>query len=161
MALYGNIDAPIITTSDPTTARINLGVDIRGDYAWKEGPVSYAAAYKVNWNQGGGQGTSLNATANAGYITINTTGYYLVRAWQRVGVGQMAGISLNGDRTFLEARSDNLWGHDHNSVDGGWAQSVVTGYLEAGWNISFGPPDNYGTYATMGYAGGMFIIRLK
>lgn len=161
MAIYGNINAPVITTSDPATARINLGVDVRGDYAWKEGPVSYVSAYKVNWNQGGHQGTSLDATSNAGYITVNTTGYYLVRAWQRVGVGEYAGIGLNGDRAALENRSDNLWGHDHCAVSGGWAQSVITGYLEAGWNISFGPPSSYGQYSTLGYAGGMFIIRLR
>jgi hypothetical protein len=161
MPIYGNIDAPVITTSDPAAARINLGVDIRGDFAWKEGPVSYVAPYKVNWNQGGQQGTSLNATSNAGYITINTAGYYFVRGWQRVGVAEMVGLGLDGDRTALEARSDNLWGHDHCAVSGGWSQSVMTGYLEAGWNISFGPPANYGTYATLGYAGGMFIIRLR
>jgi hypothetical protein len=161
MALYGNIEAPVITTSEPAIARANLGVEVKGDFAWKEGPVSYVAPYKVNWNQGGGQGSSLNATSNAGYITVNTTGYYLVRAWQRVGIGEYVGLSLNGNRDALESRSDNLWGHDHCAVGGGWAQSVITGYLEAGWNISFGPPANYGTYATLGYAGGMFIVRLR
>lgn len=161
MAIYGNINAPIITTSAPATARVNLEIEVRGDFAWKEGPSAYVSPYKVNWTSGGHQGTSLNATANAGYITVNTTGYYLVRAWQRVAVEQMIGLSLNGDRTALEGRSDNLWGHDHCSVDGGWAQSVITGYLEAGWNISAGPPDNYGQYSAQGYSGGMFIIRLR
>lgn len=161
MAIYGNIDAPIITTSDTATARTNLGVEVRGDFAWKEGPTAYVSAYKVNWNQGGHQGTSLNATANAGYITVNTTGYYLVRAWQRVAEEQMIGIALNGDRTALEGRSDNLWGHDHCAGPECWAQSVITGYLEAGWNISAGPPSNYGSFGTAGYAGGLFIIRLR
>lgn len=161
MPLIGSVQANIISSDNPQTIRENIGFQTRYDFAWKEGPVSYAAAGKLNWSIGGHQGTSLNATANAGYITVNTAGYYVIHGWHRVAPGQYAYLSLNGDRAALESRADNLWGHDHSDGGGNWAEGYIIGYLDAGWNISFGPAADYGDRNTQGYSAGMFIYRIR
>ena len=161
MSLIGSVQAIAIASSNAQTIRENIGFQNRYDYAWKEGPVSYVAPGKLNWNIGGHQGTSLNATANAGYITVNSTGYYVMHGWHRMAAGQYGYFSLNGDRNALESRSDNLWGHDHSAGNGNWTEGYIIGYLEAGWNISFGPSDNTGDRNTEGYSGGMFIYRIR
>jgi hypothetical protein len=104
----------------------------------------------------------MDATTYGFGILINETGRYLCRGWQRMNGNNLYGaLSLNGDRVALESRSDNLWGHDHNTYNGGWAQGACLGYMEAGWIISFGPDANYGVNNTSGWNGGMFILRLQ
>jgi hypothetical protein len=161
MALIGAVQADIINSSNPQTFRENIGFQNRYDFAWKEGPVSYATAGKLNWNLGGHQGTSLNATSNAGYITVNSSGYYVLHGWHRQGSGEYGYFSLDGNRDALESRSDNLWGHDHSGGGGNWSEGYIIGYLEAGWNISFGPPADYGDRNNQGYSGGMLIYRIR
>ena len=161
MALIGSVQAGTISSSDPQGVRENIGFQNRYDFAWKEGPVSFATAGKLNWNLGGHQGSSLNGTVNAGYITVNTTGYYVLHGWHREGTGEYGYFSLNGNRDALESRSDNLWGHDHSGGNGNWSEGYIIGYLEAGWNISFGPYAAIGDFNTQGYSGGMFIYRIR
>jgi hypothetical protein len=132
-----------------------------GDWAYKEGPISFNSAYRVNWNTGEHIGTSMDATTYGFGILINETGRYIGRGWQRVGTENFAGLSLNGDRAALDSRNDLMWSHDHAGESENWAQSVLLGYLEAGWIISFGPPANYGQYTVNGYSGGMWITRLN
>jgi hypothetical protein len=133
-----------------------------GDYAYKEAAISFNSQFRNNWNTGDSYGTSMDATTYGFGILINETGRYLCRGWQRMNGNNLYGaLSLNGDRIALESRSDNLWGHDHNTYSGGWAQSSCLGYMEAGWIISFGPDANYGVNNTSGWNGGMFILRLQ
>ena len=134
-----------------------------GDWAYKEGPVSYNNAYISNWNMGQVQGDSMDATTYGYGILIKETGRYYCFAGHRVvAENNFAGFSLNGDRATLETRNDILWGHDHSGQSDNWSKSIMLGYLEANWIISFGPPSNYGgQYTVQGYSGFMQIIRLK
>lgn len=161
MALIGNVTATTIAVTDALTSRQNLGMEIKGDFAWKEGPMTYLAPFKISFNQGGHQGTSLNGTSAADGITVNSTGYYYCYAWYRVGDNNYMGISLNGDRAALEGRTDLLWGHDHAKSANNWSKSLVIGYLEAGWKITCGPAADYGPRNTAGWASGMLIVRLR
>lgn len=161
MPLIGSVQADIISSANPQTIRENFDFQGRYDFAWKEGPQTYVAPGKLNWALGGHQGTSLNGTANAGYITVNTTGYYMVHGYHREAATNYGYLSLNGDRAALESRADNCWAHDHSDGGGNWAESYIIGYLEAGWNISFGPAADYGDRNTQGYSGGMWIYRLR
>lgn len=161
MALIGNVNATTIAVTDALTSRQNLGLEIKGDFAWKEGAVTYLAPFKLNFNQGGHQGTSLNGTTSADGITVNTTGYYYCYAWHRSADNNYMGISLNGDRGALENRTDLLWGHDHSGSANNWSKSAIIGYLEAGWKITAGPAADYGVRNTAGWGAGLLIVRLR
>jgi hypothetical protein len=161
MALLGNVDATTIAVTNALVSRQNLGLEIKGDFAWKEGPVSFVSPFKLNFNQGGHQGTSLDGTSAADGIVVNATGFYYCYGWQRTGNTNYMGVSLNGDRTALENRTDLVWGHDHATGADNWSKSVVTGYLEAGWKISSGPAADYGYRNVQGWAAGLCIVRLR
>jgi hypothetical protein len=135
---------------------------ITNDIAWKEGPSSYNSAYKNNWWRGDGRGESLDATSDSTGIYIRETGWYYCMAYQRIsGAGGMIGIGVNGDRSAIEGRTGNLWGHDHSGDGAGeWSQSLCIGYLPAGWLITSGPPSNANAaFGSSGYAGGLIIWR--
>jgi len=141
---------------------------LQNAFAYKEAPTSFAASYKNNWGNGGGRGEALDATSSGQGIYIRESGYYFAQMYQRIsGANGMIGLSINGDRTALESRSDNIWGHDHSGDGAGeWSQSFCVGYFEAGWLISGGPPSgsqgsaSYGA-STTGYNGGIIIWRLS
>jgi hypothetical protein len=161
MALIGNVQATTIAVDNALVSRQNLGMEIKGDFAWKEGPLTYIAPYKLSFNQGGGDGNSLNGTTSADGIIVNSTGYYYCYAWHRSGNGNFMGISLNGDRGALEGRTDLAWGHDHAANAEGWSKSAIIGYLEAGWKITSGPAADYGARYAPGFGAGMLIVRLR
>ena len=161
MTLFGNVEASTISATNALASRQNLGLEIKGDFAWKEGPVTYIAPFKMSFNQGGHQGTSLNGTAAADGITVNTTGYYYCYSWHRTADLNYMGISLNGDRAVLEGRTDLAWGHDHSGSANNWSKSIVIGYLEAGWKITSGPAADYGVRNTAGWGAGLLIARLR
>ena len=161
MALIGNVEATTISVENALLSRQNLGMEIKGDYAWKKGPVSYAAAFKLNWNQGGHHGTSLDGTTSADGIIVNTTGYYYCYSWHRSGNGNYMGVSINGDRAALESRTDVAWGHDHSAQAENWSKSTVIGYFQAGWKICSGPAADWGSRTTAGFGGGLLMVRLR
>lgn len=138
-------------------------IDKRGDYAAKEGPVSYNAAYKVNWQKGYGIGSSLNWSTYSYGIYVNETAHYEVRGAQRGSENNYSGIGLNGDRTSLENRAEGIWSHDHNGASGGggYSESYYLGILYAGEIVTFGGATNNQTLASDGYAGFLSVKRIK
>lgn len=137
---------------------------LTNDVAWKEGPTSYNNPYKNNWWRGDGRGESLDATSDGTGIYIRESGFYYILAYQRItGVGGMIGIGVNGDRSVIESRVGNLWGHDHSGdASSEWSQSIVVGNLQAGWLITSGPPSNGNVgYASAGHTGGLIMWRLS
>lgn len=132
-----------------------------GDFAWKEGPSSFNAAWKFNWAKSGSKGTSLDAATYGYGILVNEAGWYNVDTWWRGNQGNYMGIGINGDRGSLEgADSYGLWGHDHTYGNGAWTHSRYIGYLEAGWIISSGSPSSGGgNYDSEGYSGGLVMMR--
>jgi hypothetical protein len=130
--------------------------------AAKEGPTSLISAYKNRWAKGFGLGTSLDWSTYDYGIQVKDTGVYEVWATQRsTGADSFIGISINGDRTTLEDRTNGIWSHDHSNVPAGWTKSYYLGYLNASEIISAGSPSGANcVFASDGYAGFLSIKRI-
>lgn len=135
---------------------------IVNDWAAKSGPTSWSSAYKNIWNKGAGSSKSMDhSTLNYG-IKILVDGYYHISLHQRCsGTDGYVALSLNGDRTTLENRTDGVWTHSHGAYSGEFTDSYYIGKLFANEIISGGGASSSGlTFASSGYSGVLIIKRI-
>lgn len=136
-----------------------------GEWAAKIGQTSWVSDYKFRYNRGQGNGSSLDWVSSTDGIYVLKSGLYVCRATARAsGAGDtFIGISINGDRSSLENRTEGAWEHSHSGYNAAYTESSYWGYLYAGELITAGAPSSNQTnitYASAGFVGSLRIMRI-
>lgn len=134
------------------------------DWGFKSGPVSWAAAQKVNWSRGLDSGGSIDAESDVNEILILADGIYDVRAVQRgTTSSDYITLGLNGDRLTLENRLGGVFTHDHAAGANNYSTATYFGQLLAGESITAGANAAGGgmVYASSSITGSIIINRVS
>jgi len=132
------------------------------------GPHAYGGAYKNKWHK------VYNTDTNSFYFEVigstnNYTGVKILkdcivecRYGQRNNDNdkQYGAISLNGDRSTLENRTNGIWSHNHNAAEPStWSEGYYLGEVYSGEILSAGYVNSDAKWSDRGYAG-FFTIKL-
>lgn len=146
------------------------------EWGGKSGPVTQAAAYRMNWARGISSGGTIDTSTHTSRIKIGMDGIYDVRGYMRGssagGAGEYAALGLDGSRDDFEGRANSgntpgtmvgVWTHDHPAGENNFSTSYYTGQLYAGDLITFGPQTTGSTmlFGNQASSGALYVRRIS
>ena len=131
------------------------------EVAWCTRPSSTSGAY-TTYEDAVSKGLAL--TASSDRITINITGYYFFEAYNRVGDGGAAYMTLSNNANSLHRSHATriLGSHDHGGGGHAYSHTRGFGFFNSGEHVSANfTSGQYASSANTQYNGALFGFRLK
>jgi hypothetical protein len=167
--ITGNLTGDVAAQNIQTTllTAINNFYKVTPSIGALSGPNLWISAYKTRFAKQWGYGPDLNPYSTNDGILVLRTGYYHVRAVQRIGTAgtnSFITVAVNGNRSTLETRADGIFNHSHGQGSAIYTESNFYGQLITGELITMGASTTTNRdlliYGNDGYVGSLTIIPL-
>ena len=130
------------------------------ELAWLSRPASGTGHY-TTYNENYHRGFSM--TSSADRITINVSGYYFFEAYNRVGDGGSAQMSLNNVASLYASHNTRILGsHDHGGGSHAYSHTRGFGFFNQGEHVSaYFTSAQWSSSVGTHYNGALFGFKLK